>query len=203
MCSFEVDCSLWQVTMLWFAPLFSPHCSVLFQTKYKTIEPVWEEAFTFLIHNPKSQELEVEVLTPKWHLLNFCRPPVSCQTWDMWAATETLSGLFQVRDEKHECSLGTVTLPLSRLLEAEDMTLNQRFPLKNSGPSCTLKMKVALRVRRQHANDVLQVIVERNIFLCHDINVARCDYLIAVKSLWVKYIVLVLKTFRCNCSFSG
>uniref|UniRef100_A0A674MJP7 Extended synaptotagmin 2 n=1 Tax=Takifugu rubripes TaxID=31033 RepID=A0A674MJP7_TAKRU len=35
----------------------------------------------------------------------------------------------------------TLTLPLTRLLEAEDMTLNQRFPLKNSGPSCTLKMK--------------------------------------------------------------
>lgn len=32
-----------------------------FQTRYKTNEPVWEEAFTFLIHNPRSQELEVEV----------------------------------------------------------------------------------------------------------------------------------------------
>ncbi|KAM9844887.1 extended synaptotagmin-2 isoform 2-T2 [Aulostomus maculatus] len=81
------------------------------KTRYKTNEPVWEEAFTFLVHNPKSQELEVEV-----------------------------------KDEKHECSLGTLTLPLSRLLEAPDMTLNERFPLKNSGPSCTLKMKVALRV---------------------------------------------------------
>lgn len=41
-------------------------------------------------------------------------------------------------------------LPLTRLLEAEDMTLNQRFPLKNSGPSCTLKMKIALRVGQTH-----------------------------------------------------
>ncbi|KAM9349767.1 extended synaptotagmin-2 [Symphorus nematophorus] len=87
------------------------HKSYDSKTRYKTNEPVWEEAFTFLIHNPKSQELEVEV-----------------------------------KDEKHECSLGTMTLPLSRLLEAEEMTLNQRFPLKNSGPSCTLKMKMALRV---------------------------------------------------------
>uniref|UniRef100_A0A8C7TQJ5 Extended synaptotagmin 2 n=1 Tax=Oncorhynchus mykiss TaxID=8022 RepID=A0A8C7TQJ5_ONCMY len=31
------------------------------KTRYKTNEPVWEEAFTFLIHNPKCQELEVEV----------------------------------------------------------------------------------------------------------------------------------------------
>ncbi|XP_053186791.1 extended synaptotagmin-2-like [Scomber japonicus] len=87
------------------------HKSFDSKTRYKTNEPVWEEAFTFLIHNPKSQELEVEV-----------------------------------KDEKHECSLGTLTLPLSQLLEANEMTLNQRFPLKNSGPSCTLKMKIALRV---------------------------------------------------------
>ncbi|XP_073346862.1 extended synaptotagmin-2-like isoform X2 [Pagrus major] len=87
------------------------HKSYESKTRYKTNEPVWEEAFTFLIHNPRSQELEVEV-----------------------------------KDEKHECSLGTLTLPLSRLLEAEDMTLNQRFTMKNSGPSCTLKMKMALRV---------------------------------------------------------
>ncbi|KAJ8336606.1 hypothetical protein SKAU_G00378260 [Synaphobranchus kaupii] len=81
------------------------------KTRYKSNEPVWEEAFTFLIHNPKSQELEVEV-----------------------------------KDEKHECSLGTLVMPLSRLLEAEEMTLNQRFPLNNSAPSSTLKMKIALRV---------------------------------------------------------
>ncbi|CAJ1072987.1 extended synaptotagmin-2-A isoform X1 [Xyrichtys novacula] len=87
------------------------HKSYESKTRYKTNEPVWEEAFTFFIHNPKTQELEVEV-----------------------------------KDEKHECSLGTLTVPLTRLLEAEEMTLNQRFPLKNSGPSCTLKMKMALRV---------------------------------------------------------
>ncbi|XP_034470082.1 extended synaptotagmin-2-A isoform X1 [Hippoglossus hippoglossus] len=87
------------------------HKSFESKTRYKTNEPVWEEAFTFLIHNPRTQQLEVEV-----------------------------------KDAKHECSLGTLTLPLSRLLEAEDMTLDQRFPLKNSGPSCTLQMKMALRV---------------------------------------------------------
>ncbi|KAF3815723.1 hypothetical protein GH733_016267 [Mirounga leonina] len=30
--------------------------------RYKTNEPVWEENFTFFIHNPKRQDLEVEVL---------------------------------------------------------------------------------------------------------------------------------------------
>ncbi|XP_060728377.1 extended synaptotagmin-2 [Tachysurus vachellii] len=81
------------------------------KTRYKTNEPVWEEAFTFLIHNPKSQDLEVEV-----------------------------------KDEKHECTLGSLSLPLTQLLQAEQMTLSQRFPLKSAGPSATLKMKLALRV---------------------------------------------------------
>ncbi|XP_025785211.1 extended synaptotagmin-2 [Puma concolor] len=30
--------------------------------RYKTNEPVWEENFTFFIHNPKRQDLEVEIL---------------------------------------------------------------------------------------------------------------------------------------------
>lgn len=33
------------------------------QVRYKTCEPLWEEAFTFLVHNPHTQELQVEV----WH----------------------------------------------------------------------------------------------------------------------------------------
>uniref|UniRef100_A0A8C1B4X7 Extended synaptotagmin-like protein 2a n=1 Tax=Cyprinus carpio carpio TaxID=630221 RepID=A0A8C1B4X7_CYPCA len=82
---------------------------------YKTNEPLWEEAFTFLIHNPKCQELEVEV-----------------------------------KDEKHECSLGTFSLPLSKLLQEDQMTISQRFPLRNSGPGSTLKMKMALRVTHTH-----------------------------------------------------
>ncbi|XP_077580687.1 extended synaptotagmin-2 [Stigmatopora nigra] len=82
------------------------------KTRYKTDEPVWEEAFSFFIHNPRTQDLEVEV-----------------------------------KDAKHDdCSLGTLVVPLSRLLEAPDMTLQQQFPLRNSGPGSCLKMKMALRV---------------------------------------------------------
>uniref|UniRef100_A0A671K712 Extended synaptotagmin-2-A-like n=1 Tax=Sinocyclocheilus anshuiensis TaxID=1608454 RepID=A0A671K712_9TELE len=91
------------------------HRSFESKTRYKTNEPVWEEAFTFLIHNPKCQELEVEV-----------------------------------KDEKHECSLGTFSLPLSKMLQEDQMTISQQFPLKNSGPGATLKMKMALRVTHMH-----------------------------------------------------
>ncbi|XP_068529560.1 extended synaptotagmin-2 isoform X2 [Anas acuta] len=79
--------------------------------RYKTNEPVWEENFTFFVHNPKRQDLEVEV-----------------------------------RDEQHQCSLGNLKLPLSQLLESEDLTMHQRFHLSNSGPNSTIYMKIALRV---------------------------------------------------------
>ncbi|MEE6467245.1 hypothetical protein FKM82_007173 [Ascaphus truei] len=81
------------------------------KVKYKTVEPVWEQAFTFFIHNPKRQELEVEV-----------------------------------RDEYHQSSMGNIKVPLSQLLSSEELTMNQRFQLNNSGPNSTLKMKIALRI---------------------------------------------------------
>uniref|UniRef100_A0A8C5UBC0 Extended synaptotagmin 2 n=1 Tax=Malurus cyaneus samueli TaxID=2593467 RepID=A0A8C5UBC0_9PASS len=51
-----------------------------------------------------------------------------------------------VRDEQHQCSLGNFKLPLSQLLESEDLTMHQRFHLSNSGPNSTINMKIALRV---------------------------------------------------------
>ncbi|KAG7224984.1 hypothetical protein INR49_014901 [Caranx melampygus] len=79
--------------------------------RYKTKEPLWEDCFSFLVHNPRRQELEVEV-----------------------------------KDDKHKCTLGNLTVPLSRLLAEEEMTLTQCFPLRNSGPSSTIKLKMALRI---------------------------------------------------------
>uniref|UniRef100_A0A8C2L5C3 Extended synaptotagmin-like protein 2b n=1 Tax=Cyprinus carpio TaxID=7962 RepID=A0A8C2L5C3_CYPCA len=82
-----------------------------FQVRYKTSDPLWEEAFHFLIKNPHTQELEIEV-----------------------------------KDSKHKCSLGCMRVALGSLLKEADMTLNQQFPLQNSGPNSTLKLKMALRV---------------------------------------------------------
>lgn len=81
------------------------------KVRYKTREPLWEDCFSFLVHNPKRQELEVEV-----------------------------------KDDKHKCTLGVLRVPLSGLLSEEEMTLAQCFPLKNSGPSSTIKLKMALRI---------------------------------------------------------
>ncbi|KAF7669950.1 hypothetical protein LDENG_00105470 [Lucifuga dentata] len=87
------------------------HKTLESKIRYKTNEPLWEEAFSFLVHNPRRQELEVEV-----------------------------------KDDKHKCTLGNLTVPLSGLLVEEDMTLTQCFSLKNSGPSSTIKLKMALRI---------------------------------------------------------
>ncbi|CAJ1082069.1 LOW QUALITY PROTEIN: extended synaptotagmin-2 [Xyrichtys novacula] len=87
------------------------HKTLESKIRYKTKEPLWEDCFSFLVHNPRRQELEVEV-----------------------------------KDDKHKCTLGNLTVPLSSLLAEEDMTLNQCFPLRNSGPSSTIKLKMALRI---------------------------------------------------------
>uniref|UniRef100_A0A673LT11 Extended synaptotagmin-2-like n=1 Tax=Sinocyclocheilus rhinocerous TaxID=307959 RepID=A0A673LT11_9TELE len=87
------------------------HRTTFSNVRYKTSEPLWEEAFPFLINNPHTQELEIEV-----------------------------------RDSKHKCSLGSMRVALGSLLKEVDMTLNQQFPLQNSGPNSTLKLKMALRV---------------------------------------------------------
>ncbi|XP_073486031.1 extended synaptotagmin-2 isoform X2 [Aquarana catesbeiana] len=81
------------------------------KVKYKTVEPVWEQTFTFFVHNPKRQDLDIEV-----------------------------------KDEYHQSSMGNLKIPLSQLLTSENMTINQRFQLNNSGPNSTLKMKIALRI---------------------------------------------------------
>ncbi|XP_044033043.1 extended synaptotagmin-2 isoform X1 [Siniperca chuatsi] len=87
------------------------HKTLESKIRYKTKEPLWEGCFSFLVHNPRSQELEVEV-----------------------------------KDDKNKCTLGNLTVPLSSLLVEENMTLTQCFPLKNSGPSSTIKLKMALRI---------------------------------------------------------
>ncbi|XP_067341995.1 extended synaptotagmin-2 isoform X2 [Channa argus] len=87
------------------------HKTLESKVRYKTKEPLWEDSFSFLVHNPRRQELEVEV-----------------------------------KDDKHKCTLGNLTVPLSSLLTEEAMTLTRCFPLKNSGPNSIIKLKMALRI---------------------------------------------------------
>uniref|UniRef100_A0AAY4B4P7 Extended synaptotagmin-3 n=1 Tax=Denticeps clupeoides TaxID=299321 RepID=A0AAY4B4P7_9TELE len=52
----------------------------------------------------------------------------------------------QVKVHEKKTLLGVVTLPLNRLLNAPDMTLDQSFLLERSGANSQLKMKATMRV---------------------------------------------------------
>ncbi|XP_029450595.1 extended synaptotagmin-1 isoform X2 [Rhinatrema bivittatum] len=52
---------------------------------------------------------------------------------------------LQIKDEGPQ-TLGSLKLPLSQLLTAEDLTLNQWFQLTNSGPNSQILMKIQLRI---------------------------------------------------------
>ncbi|RVE57847.1 hypothetical protein OJAV_G00203390 [Oryzias javanicus] len=78
---------------------------------YANKDPMWEEGFTFFVHNVKTQELVV-----------------------------------QVKDHDKKTGLGTLNLPLSRLLHISDMVLDQRFLLERSGATSEIKLKATLRI---------------------------------------------------------
>ncbi|KAF1615437.1 UNVERIFIED_CONTAM: Extended synaptotagmin-1, partial [Eudyptes pachyrhynchus] len=52
-----------------------------------------------------------------------------------------------VKDDPRQSSLGSLSLPLARLLDAPELTLDQPFQLQRSGPGSRLYMKLVLRVR--------------------------------------------------------
>uniref|UniRef100_A0A8B9NKX9 Extended synaptotagmin 1 n=1 Tax=Accipiter nisus TaxID=211598 RepID=A0A8B9NKX9_9AVES len=54
---------------------------------------------------------------------------------------------IQVKDDPRQSSLGSLSLPLARLLDSPELTLDQPFQLQHSGPSSRLYMKLVLRVR--------------------------------------------------------
>uniref|UniRef100_A0A673BQ86 Extended synaptotagmin-like protein 1a n=1 Tax=Sphaeramia orbicularis TaxID=375764 RepID=A0A673BQ86_9TELE len=68
------------------------------KTCYGTNSPVWEDAFTFFIQDPRKQEIDI-----------------------------------QVKDDDRAFSLGSLTIPLSRLLSTPELTMDQWFQLENSG----------------------------------------------------------------------
>lgn len=52
----------------------------------------------------------------------------------------------QVKDDSRALTLGALTLPLSRLLTASELTLDQWFQLSSAGPNSRLYMKLVMRV---------------------------------------------------------
>uniref|UniRef100_A0A672RDG5 Extended synaptotagmin-3-like n=1 Tax=Sinocyclocheilus grahami TaxID=75366 RepID=A0A672RDG5_SINGR len=60
----------------------------------------------------------------------------------------------EVKEHEKKSSLGKLTLPLVRLLNVSDMTMDQRFQLERSGANSQIKMKAVLRVKKVPVSSV-------------------------------------------------
>ncbi|XP_060620095.1 extended synaptotagmin-1 isoform X1 [Anolis sagrei] len=61
---------------------------------------------------------------------------------------------IQIKDDNRQTTLGSLTIHLSRLLNADDLTLDQWFQLENSGPNSRIYMKVVMRILYLDAPEV-------------------------------------------------
>ncbi|XP_036956344.1 extended synaptotagmin-1 isoform X2 [Acanthopagrus latus] len=81
------------------------------KTCYTTVNPEWEEAFTFFIQDPRKQDIDI-----------------------------------QVKDADRVQTLGSLSIPLSRLLSNSNLSLDQWFQLDNSGDASRIYINTVLRV---------------------------------------------------------
>ncbi|XP_010782748.1 extended synaptotagmin-1 [Notothenia coriiceps] len=81
------------------------------KTCYGTNSPVWEDAFTFFIQDPRKQDIDI-----------------------------------QVKDDDRALTLGSLTIPLSRLMDTPELTMDQWFQLENSGSASRIYAKIVLRI---------------------------------------------------------
>ncbi|XP_030642425.1 extended synaptotagmin-3 [Chanos chanos] len=98
--------------------------------------------------NPSSYvEFSIDKQSQKSKVVYASKDPVyeECFTFFVHSVTNQVLNV-QVKEPEKKEALGTFSLPLSRLLGAPDMTLDQRFQLERSGANSQIKMKVLLRV---------------------------------------------------------
>ncbi|XP_074532053.1 extended synaptotagmin-1 isoform X2 [Halichoeres trimaculatus] len=81
------------------------------KTCWTTVNPEWEEAFTFFIQDPHKQDIDI-----------------------------------QVKDADRVQTLGSLTIPMSRLLSNSNLSLDQWFQLDNSGSASRIYINSILRV---------------------------------------------------------
>uniref|UniRef100_A0A9J8C1Q4 Extended synaptotagmin-like protein 1a n=1 Tax=Cyprinus carpio carpio TaxID=630221 RepID=A0A9J8C1Q4_CYPCA len=81
------------------------------RTVYGTNNPVWEDAFTFFIQDPRKQDIDI-----------------------------------QVKDDDRSLTLGSLSIPLSRLLSSAELSMDQWFQLEKSGPASRIYITAMLRV---------------------------------------------------------
>ncbi|ETE71918.1 Extended synaptotagmin-1, partial [Ophiophagus hannah] len=99
----------------------------------QTAEPVWDEAFSFLIKRPHAESLELQVGVPgtsSSQILSSASPSTHARTKTVGLSLLDYPTEESFWDDGH--SLGVLSLPLSQLLAAEELILDHWFQLSNS-----------------------------------------------------------------------
>uniref|UniRef100_A0A8C3BWL9 Extended synaptotagmin 1 n=1 Tax=Cairina moschata TaxID=8855 RepID=A0A8C3BWL9_CAIMO len=122
------------------------------------LNPTWDEVYEFIVHEVPGQEMEVELFDKdpdqddllgrmKLDFGEVLKARVLDEVRRLWVGFGEGGGTGgAVKDDPRQGSLGSLSLPLSRLLQAPELTLAQPFPLQHSGPCSRLYMKLVLRV---------------------------------------------------------
>uniref|UniRef100_A0AAY4B4T8 Extended synaptotagmin-3 n=1 Tax=Denticeps clupeoides TaxID=299321 RepID=A0AAY4B4T8_9TELE len=98
--------------------------------------------------NPSSYaEISIDQQSKKSKVVFTSKDPVweECFTFFVHSVNNQVLKV-QVKVHEKKTLLGVVTLPLNRLLNAPDMTLDQSFLLERSGANSQLKMKATMRI---------------------------------------------------------
>uniref|UniRef100_A0A674B2Z0 Extended synaptotagmin-like protein 3 n=1 Tax=Salmo trutta TaxID=8032 RepID=A0A674B2Z0_SALTR len=99
-------------------------------------------------NNPNSYvEFSIDEQNQKSKVVFASKDPVweECFTFFVHSITNQRLNI-QVKEHDKKTLLGTLNVPLSRLLNTSDMTLDQRFLLERSGANSQIKMKATLRI---------------------------------------------------------
>uniref|UniRef100_A0A8C9TZS2 Extended synaptotagmin 2 n=1 Tax=Scleropages formosus TaxID=113540 RepID=A0A8C9TZS2_SCLFO len=104
--------------------------------RYKTMEPVWEESFMFLVPNPRNQELKVEVCSPYNTLLQrlFADIPASSTAGVSAGPSSNLSSSSTPRPQVSTITQG----PASTILGPTSVSFSgptHEMPRSGSGPA--------------------------------------------------------------------
>ncbi|XP_036396445.1 extended synaptotagmin-3 isoform X2 [Megalops cyprinoides] len=98
--------------------------------------------------NPNSYvEFSIDKQTQKSKVVYASKDPIweECFTFFVHSVMNQQLNV-QIKEHEKKTLLGTLSLPLTRLLQASDLTLDQRFLLERSGANSQIKMKTTLRI---------------------------------------------------------
>ncbi|OXB53648.1 hypothetical protein ASZ78_004036 [Callipepla squamata] len=148
------------------------------------LNPTWNEVYEFIVHEVPGQEIEVELFDKdpdQDDLLGRMKldfgEVLKARVLEEWFPLQdggrgrlhlrlewlTLlpdaSKLEQVKDDPRQTPLGSLSVPLSRLLSAPELTLAESFSLQHAAPNSrlhlTLVLRAVLRIHLLEAEDLV------------------------------------------------